>query len=215
MLADQRRISDAAQTLGGAAMPIHVEAYTMGGIVTGVVARPEHLRDVLESATEVELEDANEAPLDGSPVRASAGRLVIDDLVVAVGDEDLAAPIHAVWHPITLEAGPWLVQGDLPTLPGFDPGRALTRPSGTFVLLRDVRVSLIGNRAAGENVHTSALINRYSVDRVDAALMLGFFFPGAHIEAPKVAAATVGTAVEAAENAAAAEAAAAESVAGA
>jgi hypothetical protein len=199
-------------------MPIHVEAYTMGGIVTGVIARPEHLRDVLENATEVQLDDAIEAALDGSPVRAAAGQLVIDDLVVAVGDEDLPAPVHAQWHPITLEAGPWLVQGDLPTLPGFDPGRALTRPSGTFVLLRDVRVSLIGNPAAGENVHASALVNRYSVDRVDAPLMLGFFFPGAHIEAAQASAATVGTAVDAAEVAAEVEAAeveAAESAASA
>ena len=210
MLADLRQIGDARLTLGGTAMPIRVEAYTMGGIVTGVVARPERLRDVLENTADLELDEASEAPLDGSPVRAAAGRVAVDDVVMAVGDEDQPAPVHAVWHPIALEAGPWLVHGELPTLPGFDPGRALTRPSGTFVLLRDVRISLIGNRAAGENVHASALVNRYSVDRVDAALMLGFFFPGAHIDAPQASTPPIATAAEAAADAADAEAEAAQ-----
>lgn len=163
-------------------MPIRVEAYTLGGIVTGVVTRPDHLRDLLENSTEIELDEGSEAPLDGSAIRSGQLQLAIDDVVIAVGDEELQGPVHAAWHPITLEAGPWLVHGDLPTLPGFDPGRALTRPTGTFVLLRDVRVSLIGNREAGENIHANALVNRYSVDRIDAELMLGFFFPGAHVE---------------------------------
>ena len=170
-------------------MPFKVEAYTVGGIVTGVVARPEHLREVLEGSVEVHVEEASEAPLDGSPVRTDGQDIVVDDLVVAVADEEQPGPVHAAWHPIRLEAGPWLVEGDLPTLPGFDPGRALTRPTGTFVLLRDVRISLLHHPEAGENSHDSALINRYAVDRVDADLMLGFFFPGAHIDAPKTPAA--------------------------
>ncbi len=165
-------------------MPIRVEAYTVGGIVTGVVARPGHLRDILEGSTELLVEEASEAPLEGSPVQMAEQQIPMDDLVIAVGDEEPPGPVHAAWHAIRLEAGPWLVQGDLPTLPGFDPGRALTRPTGTFVLLRDVKVSLLDHPEAGQNVHLSALINRYSVDRVDAGLMLGFFFPGAHIEAP-------------------------------
>jgi hypothetical protein len=165
-------------------MPIRVQAYTLGGIVTGVISRPEHLRDILEASTELTVEDASSAPLDGSPTAASETQIAMDDLVVAVSDQEHPAPVHAAWHPIRLEAGPWVVEGDLPTLPGFDPGRALTRPTGTFVLLRDVRVSLLNQPEAGENVHESVLVNRYSVDRVDADLMLGFFFPGAHITAP-------------------------------
>jgi hypothetical protein len=165
-------------------MPIRVEAYTLGGIVTGVIARPEHLRDILEASTELTVEDASSAPLDGSPTATGEAQIAMDDLVVAVSDQEHPAPVHAAWHPIRLEAGPWVVEGDLPTLPGFDPGRALTRPTGTFVLLRDVRISLLNQPEAGENVHESVLVNRYSVDRVDADLMLGFFFPGAHIAAP-------------------------------
>jgi hypothetical protein len=165
-------------------MPIRLEAYTLGGIVTGVITRPEHLREILESSTEIAVEEASSAPLDGQATSAAEQQIVIDDLVVAVGDEGHGGPVHAAWHPIRLEAGPWVIQGDLPTLPGFDPGRALTRPTGTFVLLRDVRITLLNQPDAGENAHDSVLVNRYTVDRVDADLMLGFFFPGAHIAAP-------------------------------
>jgi hypothetical protein len=192
-------------------MPTHVEAYTMGGIATGVVTRPEHLREILENEAELVLGDASEAPLDGSPIQSGEQRLPVDDVVIVVGDEEQPGPVHAVWHPIRLEAGPWLVQGDLPTLPGFDPGRALTRPSGTFVLLRDVRVSLLANPDAGENAHAQALVNRYSVDRVDATLMLGFFFPGAHIDAPAPAAPPSGGVAAAPADPSTAPAAAAES----
>jgi hypothetical protein len=165
-------------------MPIRVEAYTLGGIVTGVITRPGHLREILEASTELTVEQASSAPLEGSPTAAAEQQIPMDDLVIAVGDQEHPAPVHAAWHPIRLEAGPWLVEGDLPTLPGFDPGRALTRPTGTFVLLREVRISLLAQPDAGQNAHESVLVNRYAVDRVDADLMLGFFFPGAHITAP-------------------------------
>jgi hypothetical protein len=103
---------------------------------------------------------------------------------VAAGDEELPGPVHAAFHAIRLEAGPYLIRGEMATLPGFDPGRALTRPTGTFVLLSDVKVSLLADANAGTASHDRALVNRYSVDRVDSDLMLGFFFPGAHIEMP-------------------------------
>jgi hypothetical protein len=67
----------------------------------------------------------------------------------------------------------------MPTMPGFDPGRALARPTGEFVLLRDAHVELIDRADAGEAVCTQILVNRYTVDRIEADLMLGFFFPGA------------------------------------
>jgi hypothetical protein len=164
-------------------MPIRVQAYTLGGIVTGVSARPGHLRETLESATELTLGDASSGFLDGSAPSTGKVEIPMDDLVLAVGDEENPAPVHASWHPIRIEAGPWLLEGELPTMPGFDPGRALTRPTGTFVLLRDARVTLLEQPDAGENTHEAVFVNRYTVDRVDADLMLGFFFPGAHIAA--------------------------------
>ena len=73
----------------------------------------------------------------------------VDDIIVAVPDADPSIPVHAVWHPIHLEAGPYLVDGEIPTMPGFDPGRALTRPAGSFVLLRDVSLRRDGPSASG------------------------------------------------------------------
>ena len=54
-----------------------------------------------------------------------------------------------------------VVEGDLATLPGFDPGRALTRPSGEFLLLKDIRLSVGARPEAGVAVGDHALINRY------------------------------------------------------
>jgi hypothetical protein len=108
----------------------------------------------------------------------------IDDVLIATGDESPNTPVHASWHGIRLEVGPYLVEGEMATLPGFDPGRALTRPSGEFVQLRDVRIG----RRTGPGTSTEpvpfghhALVNRYGVESVACDLMLGFFFPGAEM----------------------------------
>lgn len=164
-------------------MPLRVEIYTVGGIVTGALSRPGHLREILEGSPDLLVEEATWRPLDGAaPASGSDRQIAVDDLVLAVSDEELPGPVHAAWHTLRLEAGPYGIEGELPTLPGFDPGRALTRPTGTFVLLRDVKISLLDDPGAGENGHPVALVNRYAVDKVDAELMLGFFFPGAHVD---------------------------------
>jgi hypothetical protein len=163
-------------------LPIRVEAYTADGIATGMVDRAGSLRDSLEGSSELAVLGAQWLPLDGSGER-SAGDVVvpIDDLLLAVGEAG-EAPVHAQWHDVELDAGPYRLRGEMPTLPGFDPGRALARPTGEFVLLRDARIELIGQPDAGEASCLEILVNRYTVDRVRADLMLGFFFPGAHIE---------------------------------
>jgi hypothetical protein len=165
-------------------MPILVDAYTMGGVASGVLARPGHLRDIIEQEGRLDLERVQWRPLDGEPQETTNVSIPIDDILIAVADGESTVPVHAHWHPIRLELGPYVVEGEMPTMPGFDPGRALTRPSGEFVLLRDVR---LGRRSASEaaSVDTSigheALINRYVVEAVSADLMLGFFFPGAEM----------------------------------
>ena len=105
-----------------------------------------------------------------------------DDVLVAVADDDPGIPVHAAWHHVELEAGPYAIEGDLATLPGFDPGRALTRPSGEFLLLRDIRLSLREHPESGVSSGDHALVNRYAVERIKADLMLGFFFPGAAVD---------------------------------
>jgi hypothetical protein len=161
-------------------MPIRVEAYTAGGIATGVVARHGHLREHLDAATELEIESSRWLPLDGSGERAADKlSLRVDDLLLVVADEPDGIPVHAQWHSIELDAGPYHVHGELPTMPGFDPGRALTRPTGEFVLLRDAKIELNDREDAGAASSSQILVNRYTVDRIAADLMLGFFFPGA------------------------------------
>ena len=115
----------------------------------------------------------------GQPAASPAGDITVtvDDIIVAVGDDEPSIPVHASWHRLGVEAPPYALTGELPTLPGYDPGRALARPTGEFVVLRDVVLAADG---VGEPVVAGvALLNRYAVERVEADLMLGFYFPGA------------------------------------
>ncbi len=124
-------------------MPIQVDAYLSGGIATGTFARAGQLRDFLETSSELPLAGASWQALDGAtPGPSGDVSIASDDCLIVVSDDDPFIAAHAAWHSIELEVGPYTVSGDLPTLPGFDPGRALTRPSGEFVMLRDVRLGL-------------------------------------------------------------------------
>ena len=122
--------------------------------------------------------------MGGGPAEPRARmRLEQDDLLVICDDtEDL--PVHASWHPVELDIGPFHVSGELPTLPGYDPGRALSRPGGPFVLLREVRLDLLGHPEGGSVVRPHAFVNRYAVERFAADIELGFYFPGAHFLTP-------------------------------
>ena len=166
-------------------MPIAVDAYTLGGVASGVSPRAAHVREAIEQEGRLVLERVTWRPLDGSaPQTIRDASIPIDDILIAVAAEEDALPVHAQWHDIRVELGPYVVEGEMPTMPGFDPGRALTRPTGEFVLLRDVR---IGPRIDGQTsvadrrIGDHALVNRYVVESVAADLMLGFFFPGAEV----------------------------------
>jgi len=163
-------------------MPIQVELYTAEGVAIAVVARVGTLRDIVEAGRDLVLDGATWHPLDGGPARpAGELHLAPDDIHIAVSDTSDDAPVHAQWHDVSVDLGPYRATGQMPTMPGFDPGRALARPTGEFVLLRDVEITLLGQEAAGSVRQRTALVNRYVVDRVEADLMLGFFFPGAEM----------------------------------
>ena len=163
-------------------MPIRVEIYGAAGVAVGMVAQAGRLREVLESGTDLLIEQAAWHPLDGSRPQPS-GSLAIaeDDVMIAIADQVDDLPVHAQWHDIALDVGPYRVSGQIPTMPGFDPGRAMARPTGEFVLLRDVRIALAVDAGGGVVTQPAAFVNRYVVDRVAADLMLGFFFPGAEM----------------------------------
>ena len=183
-------------------MPIRVEAYTAGGVATGVVARSGPLREALDDAGDLLVERAQWLPLDGSGEKpAGELRLTVDDLLLLVAEEAEGGPVHAQWHTIELQAGPYEVVGEMPTMPGFDPGRALARPTGEFVFLRDARIRLVDQPDGGEASAPRLLVNRYTVDRVKADMMLGFFFPGAEMVLTGAAAAAAAAATQAAATA--------------
>ena len=159
---------------------MRVDAYTAGGVASGLVVRAAHVRDALEGEPALILERVSWRSLDAPAARPSGEVAIpIDDVLLVLADDDPPLLVHHAWHAVRLELGPYAVQGDLPTLPGFDPGRALTRPSGEFVMLRDVRVRRVDDPDGEPVVGVYALVNRYTVERVEADIMLGFFFPGA------------------------------------
>jgi hypothetical protein len=177
-------------------MPMRVEAYTATGIALGIVAPDGHLREHVDGLQELRIDESDWLPIDGSAGRRVGELQVpVDDLLVLVSDELGDVPGHAQWHAIDLDAGPFRIEGELSTMPGFDPGRALARPTGQFVLLRDVRITLLKDPDAGEATSAHALVNRYTVDRIAADIMLGFFFPGAAMSMTLGGATTSGAAI--------------------
>jgi hypothetical protein len=160
-------------------MSEQVEIYTAEGIAVGLVSRVGHIRDLLEAGGSLRVDDAAWHPLDETPSASSPQlEFPLDDIHVATAEEAADLPVHAQWHDIVLDVGPYRVVGQMPTMPGFDPGRALARPTGEFMQLRDVTIGLLAEEGTGIE-RPMALVNRYVVDRVEADLMLGFFFPGA------------------------------------
>ena len=161
-----------------------VEAFTAEGVVRGSMNSLPEFAATAGAPTSVDVDRATWHPLVGGPVeRRGPVRLPTDDVLVLWTDgQDL--PIHATWYEVELVLGPYTITGALPTMPGFDPGRALARPGGPFILIRDARLSLIGNPDGGHVERSHAFVNRYAVERVVASIDLGYFFPGAAFAQP-------------------------------
>jgi len=162
-------------------MAIPIEAYTGEGVLTGVIDAGGRMRDTLETSESVRLAPVRGLALDGRTFESPEETVPVDALLLVVPD-DVDVPVHAAWHHVELTIGPYRLEGEMPTMPGFDPGRALARPTGTFVLLREVTVCLLDEPDRVLATHSRLLINRYDVETVAATLVLGFFFPGAHQE---------------------------------
>jgi len=161
-------------------MSIPIEAYTIAGIVRGRMPGSGSLRDRLESQGIVELREVAFAPVDGPDDARAQDDLHVDpDEILVVLDTDGGSHAHAAWHEVRVALGPWVVDGNLATMPGFDPGRALTRPSGSFIALRDATVARADGLVVAD--HHDVLVHRYAVERVEADLELGFHFPGASV----------------------------------
>jgi len=162
-------------------MPIPVEIYTMAGIIRGVVPRPGPVRDVLEHDSLIAIDRATFQPLAGRAGTEDALSLEPDEILLATDESSDGGPIHALWHDLRVWTGPYLVEGQLPTMPGFDPARSLTRPTGTWIRLRDVRVAMAETPDEELGRHEAILIHRYEVERVESDLLLTLTFPGAEV----------------------------------
>jgi hypothetical protein len=173
-------------------VPIAFDGYTAAGRLEGQVVADPRLADLLATFTSVIVEAPSFAPIAGSLAESASyvapgtpwTSVEVDDLFVVAAAPETVIPFHAAWHKVTLDMSPYVVQGELPSLPGFDPERALARPRGGFVLLARVRIGLdIGGAGAASPLRelTYAWINRYAVDRVESDLDLSRFFPGAGV----------------------------------
>lgn len=169
-------------------MTIPFQAYTNGGIVRGTIEGETPLEELLQQRTALDVVSATHSLLGGGKEQAAQMSIELDELLLIADTSDTPVPIHASWHEIAMHVGPFRVDGDLATQPGFDPGRALARPGGEFVLLREVRVALVDDPAGDADEHPWAWINRYLVERVRCSIELGHFFPGAEPEPAAVAA---------------------------
>ena len=109
--------------LGVEHMSIRVEIYTAGGIAVGVLPRASHLRDALEAGESLRVEAVTWHPLDDTAAGEQAEVVLApDDIHLATVEESEDLPVHAQWHDIVLDVGPYRVLGQLATMPGFDPG---------------------------------------------------------------------------------------------
>ena len=162
-----------------------VEVYTPTGVIAGVMPRVPLSNEGHELESPLRLQDARWYPLDaGKPTHRDEILVPPDDTLIIVTDEqDLM--VHMNWYAVTLEVGPYRVSASIATLPGFDPDRALARPGGTFVNLRDATIELIGRPdvESAERLHVH--VNRYAVESYSCSLMLGFHFPGARFVTPE------------------------------
>jgi len=170
-------------------MTTEIEAYTGAGLLRGRLAGRDRLVDMLETLDALALERHPLEPLDGGPRESQAKAVVeTDDLLLVVCPQDTSTPVHTVWHALRISSGPYEIAGELPTLPGYDPGRSLTRPGGPFVMVGRVVVRLRAAPEAGHAAHDFAWVNRYAVEAYEADIDLGAFFPGAvPVAVPSVA----------------------------
>lgn len=159
-------------------MTIPIEAYTAEGVLTGLVDATGSLRDLLETLDSIRVAPSLVLPLHGG-ARERGEEVVATDELLLVVPEPADVAVHAAWHDIRLSLGPWRVDAVLATQPGFDPGRALARPGGTFVALHDAGVFRRVDPARPFAAHLDLLVNRYAVEDVECLLTLGFHFPGA------------------------------------
>ncbi len=169
-----------AERFGGSAL-FDVEIYTPAGVIAGTTDHVPLTNDDPDLIAPLLVSNTRWYPCDGSrPAQRGEVSVDPDDILLVVTPEP-ELRVHMAWYSIAVEIGPYRVFGRLATHPGFHPAKALLRPGSSFVALSDATIELGGRTDAGAAQRPYLHVNRYAVDRVTSTLMLGHFFPGAHL----------------------------------
>jgi len=144
-------------------------------------------RAVLDAGSTVDLADVTLVALTeleaGTTERAPTGSIGSDDIMIVALPRDPDAPqIHKVHYPVTLTIGPYTVSGELTLFPGFDPARAITRPTSDFIDIHDATVRIATANGEMEQPYEEVAVNRFAVERIVAEIDMTFWFPGAEQE---------------------------------
>lgn len=172
-------------------MAVPLEAFLADLYLAGTYeGTAEELRGLLDAGAVVQLVDLTLVPLTelttGAPERSDVGSVAADEILLAtLPPEPVAQSVHRVHYPIEIGLGPYTVTGQMAVLPGFDPGRALTRPASYFIELRDAVVHIATAEGGLDQPYDFLSVNRFAVERVVAEIEVTFWFPGA--EQPPVA----------------------------
>lgn len=158
-----------------------IEIYAPTGVLAGETERVPLTNAGPDLTEPLSVELGRWYPLDGSsPSRRDETSVAPDDILLIVTPEP-ELNVHMARYAVMLEVGPYRVCGQLATHPGFDPARAIARPSSTFVALNEVTIEVLDHAVAGIVERPYLHVNRYAVERATSSLMLGHFFPGARL----------------------------------
>lgn len=172
-------------------MTVPLEAFLADLYLAGTFeGEPAELRSLLDGGAVVRLADITLVPLAeltaGNAERSEVGSVAADEiLLAALPPDEVAQSIHKVPYPVELTVGPYEVRGQIALLPGFDPGRALTRPATYFMELSDTVVHIAAGDGGGlDQPYDLLSVNRFAVEQVSCEIDLRFWFPGAEQELP-------------------------------
>ena len=165
-----------------------IEIFAPTGVLAGETDRVPLTNAGPDLTGPLAVDDGRWYPLNGSsPSRPGSTTIPPDDILLIVTPEP-ELKVHMAWYAVTLDVGPYRVCGQLPTQPGYDPARAIARPTSAFVALSEATIEVLDHSVAGIVERPYLHVNRYAVERVTSSLMLGYFFPGARLVTQEAAA---------------------------
>lgn len=151
-------------------------AWTESLLITGRIRSNDRLSDALNRREHLRVEGPVVVPIGaGSSARYQALEMSIDpfDLELVVAPVDHRTPaergarrIHKVKYPVVVDAGSFQVHGTLHVFAGNAPEYIANHTGTLFFPVTEPRVYRDGRLVAGRG-HGVALVNRYSIRRID------------------------------------------------